>query len=95
MSKKIAIDQFEKYIISCIDEMKTGEKVIFTKDENPLTKDKKITLIKTDDNTFNILEDGVNDFEFSNLDFNGVIKHLLEIQPKEFPDCTHIYSHRG
>ncbi|WP_297597304.1 hypothetical protein [uncultured Cetobacterium sp.] len=95
MSKKIILDKFEEYVLSCINEMNTGEKIIFTENENPLTKDNKITLIKTDDNTFNVIEDGIDDFEFSDLDFNGVIKHLLELQLKEFPNCTHLYSHRG
>lgn len=95
MSKKITVEKFEAYILECINDMKTGEKIIFTKKEKPLTRDHTITLMKVDDNTYTVIERGIEDLEFSNIDFNRVIKELMELKEKEFGDCEHFYAHKG
>ncbi len=95
MSKKITVEKFESFILECVNEMKTGEKVIFTKKEMPLAKDHTITLTKVDDDRYTVIERGIEDLEFSNIDFNEVIKELMKLKEKEFGDCEHFYAHKG
>lgn len=95
MSKKITVEKFESFILECVNEMKTGEKVIFTKKEMPLAKDPTITLTKVDDDRYTVIERGIEDLEFSNIDFNEVIKELMKLKEKEFGDCEHFYAHKG
>ncbi|WP_281699783.1 hypothetical protein [Cetobacterium somerae] len=95
MSKKITVEKFESFILECVNEMKTGEKVIFTKKEMPLAKDYTITLTKVDDDRYTVIERGIEDLEFSNIDFNEVIKELMKLKEKEFGDCEHFYAHKA
>lgn len=95
MSKKITTEKLEAFILECVNKMKIGEKVIFTKDENSLAKDHKITLTKVDDDRFTVVERGIEDLEFSNIDFNEVIKELTKLKEKEFGDCDHLYAHKA
>lgn len=95
MSKKITVEKFESFILECVNEMKTGEKVIFTKKETPLAKDHTITLTKVDDDRYTVIERGIEDLEFSNIDFNEVIKELMKLKEKEFGDCEHFYAHKA
>ena len=78
MSKKITVEKFEAFILECVNEMKTGERVIFTKKEMPLAKDHTITLTKVDDDRNTVRERGIEDLEFANNDFNEVIKELMK-----------------
>ncbi|MDX8335988.1 hypothetical protein [Candidatus Cetobacterium colombiensis] len=95
MSKKITVEKFEEFILKCVNEMETGEKVVFTKNEKPLAKDHTITLTKVDDDRFTVIEKGTDDIEYSNIDFNGVIKELMKLKEKEFGDCEHFFAHKA
>lgn len=94
MSKKITAEKFESFILECINKMEIGEKVIFTKDEMPHSADHKITLMKTDDERFEVVDRGNENLEFSNLDFVEAIKDLIELKEKEFPNCDHLFAHK-
>lgn len=94
MSKKVLVNKLKDYVVDCINTMKIGDKIIFTEKEAPLSKDKRITLIKTDENRFAIEQNGVDDFKFSNLDFNGVIDHMMELQVEEFTTAEVLYTHK-
>ena len=95
MSKKITVEKFESFILECVNEMETGEKVIFTKKEMTLAKDHTITLTKVDDDRYTVIEKVIEDLEFSNIDFNEVIKELMKLKEKEVGDCEHFYAHKA
>ncbi len=102
MSKKITVEKFEAFILDCVNNMKTGEKVEFSKEEReeftkkgkPFSKAHKITLTKVDDDRFTIIDRGIEDLEYSNIDFNEVIKELMKLKEEEFGDCEHFFAYR-
>lgn len=94
MSKKITVEKFEAFILECVNEMKIGEKMVFTKKAMPLSRDHTITLMKVDDNRYTVIERGIDDLEFSNIDFNEVIRELILLKEKEFGDCEEFYAHK-
>ena len=102
MSIKITAEKFESFILECVNEMKIGEKVEFSQVEReefkekgkPFSKAHKITLTKVDDDRFTIIDRGNEDVEYSNIDFNGVLKELMKLKEKEFGNCEHFFAYR-
>ncbi|MGL4645679.1 MAG: hypothetical protein ACRCVL_00965 [Cetobacterium sp.] len=102
MSIKIATEKFESFILECINKMEIGEKVEFsqvereefTKKGKPFSKAHKITLTKVDDDRFTVIDRGNEDLEYSNIDFNEVIKELMKLKEEEFGDCEHFFAYR-
>lgn len=102
MSIKITSEKFEAFILECVNEMKIGEKIEFSQEEReeftkkgkPFSKAHKITLTKVDDDRFTVIDRGTEDLEYSNIDFNGVLKELMRLKEKEFGDCEHFFAYR-
>lgn len=104
MSKKITVEKFKEFILERVNRMDVGEKVEFTKEDKEKTLNEgksfekltKIILSKIDKDRFTILVKGKKeskeDREFSNLDFNEVIKRLMELEKSEFGNVTHFFA---
>lgn len=107
MSRKITVGKFEDFILECVNNMKIGESVEFTKEDKEKTLEKgesfadltKIVLSKIDDERFNITVKGKKfdkeDREFPNLGFNEVIKKLLKLEKEEFKELTHFFASKN